>query len=71
MTLANLRDNEEIATKQSTINAADLNAKLTVARLELTLAQEYLALVQSKFDQGQATLKDAPSKPVWMKGRNR
>jgi outer membrane protein TolC len=58
LTLANLRDNEEIATKQSTINAADLNAKLTVARLELKLAQEYLALVQSRFDQGQATLKE-------------
>jgi outer membrane protein TolC len=58
LTLANLRDNEEIATKHSTINAADLNAKLTVARLELKLAQEYLALVQSRFDQGQATLKD-------------
>ena len=58
LTLANLRDSEEVATKQSTINAADLNAKLTVARLELTLAQEYLALVQSRFDQGQATLKD-------------
>jgi outer membrane protein len=58
LTLANLRDSAQIATKQSTINAADLNAKLTVARLELTLAQEYLALVQSRFDQGQATLKD-------------
>jgi outer membrane protein len=58
LTLANLRDNQEIATKQSTINAADLYAKLRVARLELTLSQEYLALVQSRFDQGQSTLKE-------------
>ncbi len=58
LTLANLRNNEESATKQSAINAADLNAKLKVARLELKLAQEYLTLEQSRFDQGQATLKD-------------
>jgi len=58
LNLANQRDNEEVATKQSRINAADLNAKLKVARLDLTLAQEYLALEQSRFDQGQATLKE-------------
>jgi len=58
LALAKVRDNTEIATKQSTINAADLNAKLAVAKLELKLAQEYLALIQSRFDQGQATLKE-------------
>jgi outer membrane protein TolC len=58
LSLANTRDYAENATKQSTINAADLNARLTVARLEQKLAQEDLALIRSRFDQGQATLKD-------------
>jgi outer membrane protein TolC len=40
------------------INKADLDAALEVSRLELKLAQEDLALLQSRFDQGQATLKD-------------
>jgi outer membrane protein len=56
--LQNLRDQETVEAKQSTINVADQNAALDVARLELKLAQENLAVTQTSFDQGQATLKD-------------
>jgi outer membrane protein len=58
LNLGNLRDDAEIAAKQGTIKVADQHAALAVARLELKLAQENLALVQSRFDQGQASLKD-------------
>jgi outer membrane protein TolC len=58
LNLGNLRDDAEIAAEQGRITLADQNAALAVARLELKLAQENLALVQSRFDQGQASLKD-------------
>jgi outer membrane protein len=58
LNLGNLRDDAEIAAEQGMITLADQNAALAVARLELKLAQENLALVQSRFDQGQASLKD-------------
>jgi outer membrane protein TolC len=58
LTLGKLRDDAEVEAKQNMINKADLDAALEVSRLELKLAQEDLALLQSRFDQGQATLKD-------------
>lgn len=53
-----LRDDAEIAAKQNSIDVTDQNAALEVSRLELKLAQENLALLQTRFDQGQSTLKD-------------
>jgi outer membrane protein TolC len=58
LTLGKLRDDAEIAAKQGALKVADQDAALKVSRLELKLAQESLALIQSRFDQGQATLKD-------------
>lgn len=58
LNLENLRDSTESAEKQYRINAADQKAAVNVARLELKLAQENLALVQSRFDQNQASVKD-------------
>jgi outer membrane protein TolC len=58
LNLENLRDQATVAAKQGAINVADQNAAFDVARLELKLAQENLAVVQTRFDQGQATLKD-------------
>jgi len=55
LTLGKLRDDAEVEAKQNMINKADLDAALEVSRLELKLAQEDLALLQSRFDQGQAT----------------
>jgi len=58
LNLENLRDDATTAVKQGMINVADQKAGLDVARLELKLAQENLALLQTRFDQGQATVKD-------------
>lgn len=58
LTLAKTRDDADSAVKQGSIDVADRTAALSVARLELKLAQENLALLQSRFDQGQATLKE-------------
>jgi outer membrane protein TolC len=58
LTLGKLHDDAEIEAKQGAIKVADQDAALKVARLELKLTQESLALMQSRFDQGQATLKD-------------
>ncbi len=58
LTLGKLHDDAEVEAKQGALKVADQDAALKVARLELKLAQESLALIQSRFDQGQATLKD-------------
>jgi len=58
LNLENLRDDATTAVKQGMIGVADQKAGLDVARLELKLAQENLALLQTRFDQGQATVKD-------------
>jgi len=44
--------------KQKARNCRELDATREVARLDLKLAQESLQLMQAKFDQGRATLRD-------------
>jgi outer membrane protein TolC len=44
--------------RQKARNVRELDASREVARLDLKLAQESLQLVQAKFDQGRATLRD-------------
>lgn len=58
LNLANSRNNATAEAEQTKISVADKNASLDVARLELKLAQESLGLVQTRFDQGQASVKD-------------
>jgi outer membrane protein len=53
-----LRNDEQVAAKEAISNMAQQDAVLTVARLELKLAQENLALIQTRFDQGQSSLKE-------------
>jgi outer membrane protein TolC len=58
LNLENLRDNATDAARQGMTSVAVQKAGLDVARLELKLAQENLALLQTRFDQGQASVKD-------------
>jgi outer membrane protein len=58
LNLENLRDNATDAARQGMTSVAVQKAELDVARLELKLAQENLALLQTRFDQGQASVKD-------------
>jgi outer membrane protein len=53
-----LRKDVESEAKQTVAEAANQNATRSLAELELKLAQENFALVQSAFDQGQASVKD-------------
>jgi outer membrane protein TolC len=53
-----LQNDEQVAAKEAISNLAQQDAVLTVARLELKLAQENLALIQTRFDQGQSSLKE-------------
>jgi outer membrane protein TolC len=53
-----LQNNEQVAVREAINNLAQQDAVLTVARLELKLAQENLAVIQTRFDQGQSSLKE-------------
>ncbi len=58
LNLGILRNDEQVVTREAVSNLAQQDAVLTVARLELKLAQENLALIQTRFDQGQSSLKE-------------
>jgi hypothetical protein len=53
-----IRQNTDIAALQTANNDAEQEAALVVARLEVQLADENLALLQSNFDRGQVSVKD-------------
>jgi outer membrane protein len=56
--LGTRRQEVSLEARQKARNVRELEASREVARLDLKLAQETLQLVQSKFDQGRATLRD-------------
>jgi outer membrane protein len=56
--LGNKRQQVSLEARQKARNVRELEAGREVARLALKLAQESLQLVQDKFDQGRATLRD-------------
>jgi outer membrane protein len=58
LALGNRRQQVSLDTRQKARNVRELDAGREVARLDLKLAQESLQLVQAKFDQGRATLRD-------------
>jgi len=56
--LGNKRQQVSLEARQKARNVRELEAGREVARLDLKLAQETLQLMQAKFDQGRATLRD-------------
>lgn len=56
--LGNRRQQVSMEARQKARNVRELEAGREVARLDLKLAQESLQLMQDKFDQGRATLRD-------------
>jgi len=56
--LGTKRQQVSLEARQKARNVRELDASREVARLDLKLAQESLQLVQAKFDQGRATLRD-------------
>lgn len=56
--LGNKRQQVSLEARQKARNVRELDASREVARLDLKLAQESQQLVQAKFDQGRATLRD-------------
>jgi outer membrane protein len=58
LALGNKRQQVSLDTRQKARNVRELDASREVARLDLKLAQETLQLMQAKFDQGRATLRD-------------
>jgi len=58
LALGNKRQEVSLDAKQKARNVRELDATREVARLDLKLAQESLQLMQAKFDQGRATLRD-------------
>jgi outer membrane protein TolC len=56
--LGSKRQQVSLEARQKARNVRELDASREVARLDLKLAQESLQLVQAKFDQGRATLRD-------------
>jgi outer membrane protein len=53
-----VRNDERVAAKQEINNLTEKDSVIAVAKLELKLAQESLALIQAKFDNGHASLKE-------------
>jgi outer membrane protein len=53
-----VRNDERMVAKQEINILTEQDSMIAVAKLELKLAQESLALMQSKFDNGQASLKE-------------
>ncbi len=58
LTLSNKRQGVRREVQQKIREVRELDATREVARLDLELARESLTLMQAKFDQGQATLRD-------------
>jgi outer membrane protein len=58
LALGNKRQQVSLDTRQKARNVRELDAGREVARLDLKLAQETLQLMQAKFNQGRATLRD-------------
>jgi outer membrane protein TolC len=58
LTLGNKRQEVRIDVQVKARNMRELDATREVARLDLKLAQETVELMQAKFDQGRATLRD-------------
>jgi outer membrane protein TolC len=58
LALGNRRQQVSLDTREKARNVRELDAGREVARLDLKLAQESLQLMQAKFDQGRATLRD-------------
>jgi len=58
LTLGNKRQQVRLDLLQKQRNVLELDATREVARLDLKLAQESLQLLQSKFDEGRANLRD-------------
>lgn len=58
LSLGNKRQQVSLDVQQKTRNVRELDATREVARLDLQLAQENVQLVQARFDQGNATLRD-------------
>jgi outer membrane protein TolC len=56
--LGNKRQQVSLEARQKARNVRELEAGREVARLDLKLAQETLQMVQAKFDEGRATLRD-------------
>ena len=67
--LANRRESTSIDAQQHLQSLRELDAAKEVARLDLKLAQETLAMIQEKFDQGRATVSDL-EQSRWMRMRN-
>jgi outer membrane protein TolC len=58
LTLGNKRQQVRLDLRQKQHNVLELDATREVARLDLKLAQESLQLLQAKFDEGRANLRD-------------
>jgi len=58
LSLSTKRQQVSLDVQQRTRSVRELDATREVARLDLQLAQENLQLLQAKFDQGNATLRD-------------
>ncbi|MGB0036033.1 MAG: TolC family protein [Candidatus Acidiferrales bacterium] len=58
ISIGNRRQVVRMEVQQKSRNIQELDATREVARLDLKLSQESLELVQAKFDQGRATLRD-------------
>jgi outer membrane protein len=58
LTLGNKRQQVRLELQQKQRNVRELDATREVARLDLKLSQESLQLIQAKFDQGRANLRD-------------
>lgn len=58
LALGNRRQQVSLDAREKARNVRELDAGREVARLDLKLAQESLQLMQAKFDQGRATLRD-------------
>jgi outer membrane protein len=58
LTLGNKRQQVRLDLQQKQRNVRELDATREVARLDLKLSQESLQLIQAKFDQGRANLRD-------------
>lgn len=61
LTLGNKRQQVRLDLQQKQHNVLELDATREVARLDLKLAQESLQLLQAKFDEGRANLRDIES----------
>ena len=57
-TLANKKNEVSAEVRQKTRRVRELDAAKEVARLELQLAQQNVAVLQSQFDEGKASLRD-------------